>query len=82
MTMNNMKTPGMLYVLRQEPSTLFWQVVPVDTDQGESMRRRGEPHVYDTSAQAHAVRLKLNLTRGQARQVVHPRLGFDDTDIK
>lgn len=72
------RTPGMLYALRQEPNTLFWQIVPVETSQGEAMRERGEKHIYDTAAQAQAVRLKLNLSRGQARQVVHPRLGFDE----
>jgi hypothetical protein len=70
------QTPGMMYVLRQEPSTLFWQVVPVERDQGEAMRRRKEPHVYDSSTQAYAVRAKLNLLRRP--RVAHPQLFLDE----
>lgn len=79
--MSNTKTPGMLYALRQEPSTLFWQVVPVETAQGEALRGRGEPHVYDTAAQAQAVRLRLNLSR-EVRHVVPSHSNYLDLYVR
>lgn len=66
------RTPNTLYHVRQALDTLFWQVVPVDRAQGEAMRRRKEPHVYDTAAQAHAVRLSLNAAREGRSPIVLP----------
>jgi hypothetical protein len=61
--MTIVRTPDKLYALRQDAGTLFWQVVQLDRDQGEAMRRRDEPHIYDTAAQAQAVRRSLNVDR-------------------
>lgn len=60
------RTPGELYVLRQIWPSLQWQVVSVERDQGEAMRHRGEPHVYDSSSQAFTVQARLNHNRGRA----------------
>lgn len=59
-----------MYLLTQEPKTLFWQVVTVDHEQGLALTARGVPHVYDSRAQAEAVRTRLNLSRCQRDQVV------------
>lgn len=68
------RTPGVMYHLRQEPNTLFWQVVPLDRDQGERMRERKEPHVYDSPGEAYAVRRRLNLVRATARSITPDQL--------
>jgi hypothetical protein len=57
------KTPGALYFVRQSFPALSWQVVPLDEAQGRAMRERGEKHVYDTSAQAYAVKRRLEASR-------------------
>jgi hypothetical protein len=55
--MSATRTPGTLYVLWRIYDVI--QVVPVPRDQGEAMRRRSEKYVFNSSAQAHAVRQKL-----------------------
>lgn len=57
------RTPGAMYLVRQSFPSLSWQVVQVDEAQGRAMRKRGEPHVYDSSAQAFAVRTRLEVAR-------------------
>lgn len=42
------------YFVRQEVTTLRWQVVTIDEDQAESMEERGET-TYDSPKQAHAI---------------------------
>jgi hypothetical protein len=54
------RTPGMMFLVRQIWPTLRWQVVPVEATQGRAMRDRKEPHVYDDSTQAYAVKGRLN----------------------
>ena len=66
--MTQQKTPGTLYAVRQVWPYLRWHVVPIDEAQGRAMRARGEPHVYDTLAQAHAVRSRLNQRRDELLQ--------------
>jgi hypothetical protein len=56
-------TPGTLYVVNQQFPSLVWRVVPVPEAQGQAMREREEPHVYDTAAQAYAVTNRLNEAR-------------------
>lgn len=51
------RTPGRLFLVRRVLQS--WQVVSVDERQGAAARLRGEPHVYETSRQAYAVRNRL-----------------------
>jgi hypothetical protein len=67
-----MKTPGWLYAVRQTSSDLMWRVVPIEREQGEAMRARKEPHVYETSTQAHAVKNRLNGPRYPRTIVIGP----------
>lgn len=54
----------MMYAVRQDPETKFWQVEPVDRIQGEALLGRGYPHVYETPRAAYAVRHRLNIEYG------------------
>lgn len=56
------RTPGKLYIVRRLFGAL--RVIQVDREQGERMRERGEKHVYGSSAQAQAVRDRLERGRG------------------
>lgn len=58
--MSGSATPGMMYAVRQVLPELAWQVIQVERWQGERWQERKEPHVYDTSTQAHAVKDRLN----------------------
>ena len=58
------RTPGYKYYVRQQFPSLRYQVVMVDLFQAMTMKARGEK-VYDSSAQAYAVRDSLQKKRDE-----------------
>lgn len=65
--MNPTRTPGVMFVVRQSWPSLRWHVVPVEESQGKALLRREEKHVYFSSAQAHAIKRRLNRQRRRLR---------------
>lgn len=59
---------GNVYYVRQDVTTLKWQVVTIPLDQGRRMLERGEK-VFFTIAQAFAVCRDLNRRREGQREL-------------
>lgn len=63
--MSPTRSPGLAFYVRPSIARVgnereMYIVITVPRDQAEHMRHRGVQHVYDTSAQAHAVAGRLN----------------------
>jgi len=70
------RTPGLMYVVAQiHANDLKWMVTTVSGAQGLAMKRRGVPHVYFTSAEAHTMRNKLQRKRKAQREL------FEDAEL-
>ena len=60
----------MMYIVRQvHKDGLQWTVIQVPEAQARAMRRRGEPYVFHTSAEAYTVCHKLKRRHKEKRQM-------------